>query len=161
MRSRVVADQMQVVARGCCDAEGLLHESVRLVSITIVSIVTSHLKIRVAATSTIRCLSSSCCCEWGRESVASPFALHFAICEEASRDSAGAPRFAICPSPHPCFSPIRDSRVSLIIPLREDVKRTETNPGTISIHSYRIKPKIRIAGYRIIHTHPRRIPNRI
>lgn len=85
---------MEVLARRCGDTEGLLHKTVCLVT---VALRLAIILILVAGTTRLRGLA-----------IVSPpiaeatasLALHLAVGEEAAGDSAGAPRLAVCPSPH-------------------------------------------------------------
>lgn len=59
MRARVVADEMKVVSTRRCDAEGLFHQAIRLIPITIRTVLLGHLKVRVATTRAFRRFASS------------------------------------------------------------------------------------------------------
>ena len=89
--SRVVADQMEMLASRGGDAERLLHQPVRLVSVPVRSI-TIHLLILVASSSTaVRGLASHPPGRWWDKLAPSSLALHLSIREKAAGNPACAP----------------------------------------------------------------------
>lgn len=91
------------------DAEGLLHQAVGFVAIPIA--ITIHLCIFVRRSPTIRCFPTQS--PWRRYKIpSSPLALHFAVCQEASRDSTSTPALPIRPSSHASFPFIPDKHAS-------------------------------------------------
>lgn len=97
LRSRKIADQVQVLSTAGSDGEGLLHQAIRLVPVAVWSAV-------------LVCLSSAYAISV-RSFVKTPaasLAFHLAVCQEAARDTARAPRLAVRPSSHSSFSLIPD-----------------------------------------------------
>lgn len=86
VRAGVVTDEVEVLAAGGCDTEGLLHETVWLVAVPIWA-----LTVRVAIRRPLRRLAAGPLDERWCWCGASSLALHFAICQEATRHSACAP----------------------------------------------------------------------
>lgn len=110
--SGVVADEVQVLAVGGGDAEGLLHEAVRLVAVAgwLLGHAAHHLGILVAASPTVGRLARDASRLRLPVVASAPLALHLAVGEEAARDPARAPRLAIGPPPHAglAFIPHKD-----------------------------------------------------
>lgn len=109
VRTRVVADEMEMVPARCRDAERLLHQAIRLVAVSVRALLLWHLDIRVASTSTFWSLASSyccrgCCCQRRGEATAATLALHLSVGQETTGYPAGTPRFSVRPPPHACLS---------------------------------------------------------
>jgi hypothetical protein len=97
LRAGVVGDEMEMLASRGSDAEGLLHQTIGLVAVTLgLTIVV----VLVAGAAAVGRLAGS---PAGAAETAPSFALHLSIREKASRDPTGAPRFPIRPSPHASF----------------------------------------------------------
>lgn len=77
-----VTDQVKMLSQICGNAERLLHETVRLVSIAIRTFSRIHVCVKHFGVLNLA---------WRVECVASSLSFHFTICEKASRDSASAP----------------------------------------------------------------------
>jgi hypothetical protein len=85
LRTRVIGDEMKVLATGGGDAERLLHETVCLIAVSLgLSI------ILILVTTASRVWSFTTTSSVGREASAS-LALHLAVRQEASGNSTGAP----------------------------------------------------------------------
>lgn len=82
------------------DGEGLLHESIRLVAITIRAV--------FALVLTVLSILLVAWVERCRETVSASLTFHLAISQEAARDTTCTPRLAVGPSPHPCLTLIPD-----------------------------------------------------
>lgn len=89
MGSRVVADQMKMLASGSGDTEGLLHQTVRFISITIRAFVGSISAVLIAAPALWR-LARSRYRALGNAAT-STLALHLAISQKATGYPTGAP----------------------------------------------------------------------
>jgi hypothetical protein len=98
-RSRVVADQMKVLAVVGGDGEGLLHEAVRFVAVAIGSAV------GVLVVGCLGGIAAGILVETAR---ATSLALHLTVGQETSRDTAGAPGLAVSPSAHARLALIPD-----------------------------------------------------
>lgn len=92
---------MEVLASGGGDAKGLLHKTVGLVSISLRLAVILVLVATAARVGRLAGVSST-------GEATTSLALHFAVGQEATRHSAGAPRLAVGPSSHAGFSLIPD-----------------------------------------------------
>jgi len=88
---------MQVLAVVRGDGEGLLHKPVWLISVAVRPTVGVILLLRLSVLDAITVGVLL-------EAAATTLALHFAICKKASRNSACAPGFAVCPSSHAGFA---------------------------------------------------------
>ena len=90
MRPGVVADQVQMLAGGCGDAERLLHEPIWLVPIPVGTLVAIVAPIVVTAARALRRLAGS---RHGRlrDTTASTLALHFSVRQEAARYATCTP----------------------------------------------------------------------
>lgn len=86
-RAGKVADQVQVLARRCRDAERLLDQAIGLVAVAVGAVVRGVV---------VLCRG----CLGGAEGAAAALALHLAVRQEAARHAAGAPRLAVRPSSH-------------------------------------------------------------
>jgi hypothetical protein len=84
--ARVVADEVEVLAAGGCDAERLLHKTVRFVAVPIWAFT-----IRIACRRTLGRLAARPLDERWCRCGASSLALHLSICQEAAGYSARAP----------------------------------------------------------------------
>lgn len=78
------------------DAERLLHEAVRLVTVAIRAVIT------------FRALSLDSGRTWSTPAGTTTLSFHLSICQKAARDAAGAPRLSICPSAHTCLALVPD-----------------------------------------------------
>lgn len=99
MGAGIVRDQVEVLTLRGGNAEGLLHETVGLVSITVRALLT----VGSIIIGTVRGFVGPVGRRGGK-GVSSPFTLHFAIGQEAAGDSACAPTLAVGPSPHASLS---------------------------------------------------------
>lgn len=88
---------MQVLPGRSSDAEGLLHEPIRFVS---VPIRLSLVMVLVATAARVGGFTST---SPAAPKTASSLALHLPIGEETTGDAAGTPRFPVGPSPHSRF----------------------------------------------------------
>ena len=100
---------MEVVARGRHDAERLLHQAVRFVSVAIRSLVLRLLQIRIVPSAILRrppTVGASGHGRWWRRRrkdralAASTLTFHLSIGQEAAGDPTGTPRFPIGPPSH-------------------------------------------------------------
>lgn len=105
--ARVVADEVEVLASGSRDAEWLLHQVVRLISVTIGSLICPVTKLLIIFRCGLRCLAGS---GYGalRNIATSVLALHLSVRQKAAGDSTCTPWFAVSPSAHACFPLIPD-----------------------------------------------------
>lgn len=88
---------MKVLAGRSGDAEGLLHQTVRLVSVAL------RLAVLLVFVATAARVGSLAGTTSAAAKAATALALHLAVCQEAARNSAGTPRLSIGPSPHAGF----------------------------------------------------------
>ena len=89
MWPREVADQVEMLSIGGGDAERLLHQAIWLVSVPIWPL-SIHILVSITAAAVGGLSCHSPYWRW-HELASAPLALHFSVCEKASRDSACAP----------------------------------------------------------------------
>lgn len=96
MRARIITDEMKMLVVRGCNTERLFHQAVGLVSVAVGSFFSVHIIATISAT----------VWSFGRwcESATCSLALHLSVCQEASRNSTGAPTFAIGPPSHACLA---------------------------------------------------------
>ena len=90
----VVGDQVEVLAVGGRDAEGLLHQAVCLVAVPLGLAVVLVLVATAARVGRLAGGAPS------RAEASASLAFHLAVRQEAARHAAGAPRLAVRPPPH-------------------------------------------------------------
>lgn len=98
VRSRVVRDEVEMLARRRGDTERLLHETVGFVLVALGATV-----VLVLVASSTR-VGGFCCASSVVAKPAAPLALHLTVGKKASRNPAGTPRLAVSPPPHAGFA---------------------------------------------------------
>ena len=101
--ARVVADEMQMLSTRGGDAERLLHQTIRLVTIAV-----WPLALRVSGGRPVWRLAARSLGCWLAEVAATALALHLPVGQETARHTTRTPRFAVCPAPHACLSFVPD-----------------------------------------------------
>lgn len=92
-----------MLASGCGDAERLLHKSIRFIAIPVWTFVPTVCSIVVTPTRTFWSLASPGRVRRLRHAGTSTLALHFSVCQKASRHTTCTPRLSISPPSHAGF----------------------------------------------------------